>query len=140
MFSKQVHEALEQYDVLVTPTSSLAAQPIVEDPIRTSKEDAKPMPYLQTRTFNLASAPAVSIPCGLSDEGLPIGLQIGGRPGADQTVLNVPRLRAGTIAPPAPAHVVRSRAQFRRCEAQADAAVKRSPYESQSLSSGKGLG
>ena len=89
MFRDQVHEALERYDVLVTPTASVAAQPIVEDPVRTSKEDAAPLTYLQTRTFNLASAPAVSIPCGLSDEGLPIGLQIGGRPGADQTVLNV---------------------------------------------------
>ena len=89
MFRDQVHEALERYDVLVTPTASLAAQPIVEDPIRTSKEDAAPLSYLQTRTFNMASAPAVSLNCGFSDEGLPIGLQIGGRPGADQTVLNV---------------------------------------------------
>ena len=89
MFRNQVHEALERYDVLVTPTSSVAAQPIVEDPVRTSKEDAAPLSYLQTRTFNMASAPAVSINCGFSDEGLPIGLQIGGRPGADQTVLNV---------------------------------------------------
>ena len=89
MFRNQVLEALERYDVLVTPTSSVAAQPIVEDPVRTSKEEATPMSYLQTRTFNLASSPAVSLPCGLSDEGLPIGLQIGGRPGDDQTVLNV---------------------------------------------------
>ena len=89
MFRNQVHEALERYDVLVTPTSSVAAQPIVEDPIRASKEDAAPLNYLQTRTFNLASAPAVSIPCGFSDDGMPVGLQIGGRPGDDQTVLNV---------------------------------------------------
>ena len=89
MFRNEVHEALERYDVLVTPTSSVAAQPIVDDPVRTSKEDAAPLSYLQTRTFNMASAPAVSINCGFSDEGLPIGLQIGGRPGADQTVLNV---------------------------------------------------
>ena len=89
MFRNQVHEALERYDVLITPTSSVAAQPIVEDPVRNSKEDAAPLSYLQTRTFNMASAPAVSINCGFSDEGLPIGLQIGGRPGADQTVLNV---------------------------------------------------
>lgn len=89
MFRNQVHEALERYDVLVTPTASVAAQPIVEDPIITSKEQATPLPYLQTRTFNLASAPAVSLPCGFSDEGLPIGLQIGGRPGGDQAVLNV---------------------------------------------------
>ncbi len=89
MFRNQVHEALERYDVLVTPTSSVAAQPIVEDPVRSSKEDAAPLSYLQTRTFNMASAPAVSLNCGFSDEGLPIGLQIGGRPGADQTVLNL---------------------------------------------------
>ena len=89
MFRNQVHEALERYDVLVTPTASVAAQPIVEDPIIASKEQATPLPYLQTRTFNLASAPAVSLPCGFSDEGLPIGLQIGGRPGGDQAVLNV---------------------------------------------------
>ena len=89
MFRNQVHEALEKYDVLITPTSSVAAQSIVDDPVRTSKEDAAPLTYLQTRTFNLASAPAVSINCGFSDEELPIGLQIGGRPGADQMVLNV---------------------------------------------------
>jgi aspartyl-tRNA(Asn)/glutamyl-tRNA(Gln) amidotransferase subunit A len=89
MFRQQVHQALEQYDVLVTPTASVAALPIVEDPVISSKEQATPLAYLQTRTFNLASAPAASIPCGFSDEGLPIGLQIGGRPGADQTVLNV---------------------------------------------------
>ena len=89
MFRNQVHEALERYDVLVTPTASVAAQPIVEDPVITSKEQATRMNFLHTRTFNLASAPAVSLPCGFSDEGLPIGLQIGGRPGADQTVLNV---------------------------------------------------
>ena len=89
MFRNQVHQALEQYDVLVTPTASVPALPIVEDPVRGSKEEAAPLTYLQTRTFNLASAPAVSLNCGFSDEGLPIGLQIGGRPGADQTVLNV---------------------------------------------------
>ncbi len=88
MFRQQVYEALERYDVLVTPTASVAALPIVEDSIRASKEEAAPLSYLHTRTFNLASAPAVSINCGFSDEGLPIGLQLGGRPGADQTVLN----------------------------------------------------
>ena len=89
MLREQVLESLERYDVLVTPTSGVPAQPILEDRILTSKEDGLPMRYLQTRTFNLASSPAVSLPCGFSDRGLPIGLQIGGRPGADQTVLNV---------------------------------------------------
>ena len=85
----QVLETFNDYDVLITPTSGVPAQPIREDPILTSKADGQPLPFLQTRIFNIASSPAVSLPCGFSGRGLPIGLQIGGRPGADQMVLNV---------------------------------------------------
>jgi Asp-tRNA(Asn)/Glu-tRNA(Gln) amidotransferase A subunit family amidase len=42
-----------------------------------------------TRPFNLANAPALSINCGFNSQGLPIGLQIGGRPFAEETVLKV---------------------------------------------------
>ena len=42
-----------------------------------------------TTTFSLASSPAISINCGFTSENLPIGLQIGGKPFAEQTVLNV---------------------------------------------------
>ena len=89
LLMRQVHEALETYDVLVTPTCGKPAQPIQDDPVVTSKESAARLPYLLTRVFNLASAPAISVPCGLSAQGLPIGLQIGGRPGGDGTVLKV---------------------------------------------------
>ncbi len=44
------------------------------------------IPFL-TRIFNLASAPAISVPCGFSSQGLPIGLQIGGRPIGEEMVL-----------------------------------------------------
>ena len=46
-------------------------------------------PYMRTNTFNLASAPAISVPCGFSSQGLPIGLQIGIRSGGEETVLKV---------------------------------------------------
>jgi Asp-tRNA(Asn)/Glu-tRNA(Gln) amidotransferase A subunit family amidase len=39
--------------------------------------------------FSLASSPALSICCGFTSENLPIGLQIGGKPFAEQTVLDV---------------------------------------------------
>ena len=42
-----------------------------------------------TRPFNLTGAPAMSVSCGFNSEGLPIGLQIGGRPFAEETVLKV---------------------------------------------------
>jgi len=40
-----------------------------------------------TYHFNLTGQPAVSVPCGFTAGGLPIGLQIAGRPGADADVL-----------------------------------------------------
>jgi aspartyl-tRNA(Asn)/glutamyl-tRNA(Gln) amidotransferase subunit A len=85
----QVREALDKYDVLVTPTSGKAAQRVEQDPIITSKDTASRLPYLFTRVFNLASAPAASVPCGFTSGNLPIGMQIGGRPGGDATVLKV---------------------------------------------------
>ena len=42
-----------------------------------------------TTTFSLASSPALSLCCGFTSDNLPIGLQIGGRPFEEQTVLNV---------------------------------------------------
>ena len=85
----QVHQALGQYDVLVSPTSGTTAVPLQVDAVITSKEAAARLPYMRTNTFNLASAPAISVPCGFSSQGLPIGLQIGGRSGGDETVLKV---------------------------------------------------
>lgn len=87
MLRQQVLDAFDSYDVLITPTSGKAAQPIMDDPVITSKENAIGLRYLHTRIFNLSSAPAISVPCGFSADGLPIGLQIGGRPGADETIL-----------------------------------------------------
>ena len=86
---QEVHQALERYDVLVTPTSGTTALPIQDDPIITSKENALGLPYLYTRIFNLASAPAISVPCGFDSRGLPIGLQIGGRPDVEETILKL---------------------------------------------------
>ena len=86
---RQVLEALEQYDVLILPTSKSCA-PLLEDDTRfTSKEMAAAAPPVMTRPFNLTGAPAISVNCGFNSRGLPIGLQIGGRPFAEETVLKV---------------------------------------------------
>ena len=85
MLRQQVHEALEKYDVLVSPTAGKPAPSLV----RYDEEMARDLLFLHTPMYNLASAPAITVPCGFSAQGLPIGLQIGGRPGADETVLKV---------------------------------------------------
>ena len=85
----QVHAALDRYDVLVLPTSGKPAPQVEDDPVITSKETSARLAFLFTRIFNLASAPALSVPCGFTSSGLPIGMQIGGRPFGDDVVLRV---------------------------------------------------
>ena len=89
LLRQQVLEALEKVDVLVLPTTGIAAQKVEPDPIVHSKETSNRLPWLLTTAFSLASVPAISIPCGFTSQNLPIGLQIGGRPFGDQMVLNV---------------------------------------------------
>ena len=55
----------------------------------TSKESASLIPFLLSGIFNHTGGPSLSVPCGLSSEGMPIGLQLGGRPYEEGTVLKV---------------------------------------------------
>ena len=89
MLREQVLEAFKTYDVLVTPTAGRVPVKLQEDPIVTSKETTRRLPFMLANTFNLSSAPAVSVPCGFGSQDLPIGLQVGGRPGGDATILKV---------------------------------------------------
>ena len=89
MLSQQVYELFEKYDVLVTPTLGTQATEVRDDTVITSKEMAANVPYVVRRIFNLASVPALSVPSGFGSRGLPIGLQIGGRAGEEETVFKV---------------------------------------------------
>ena len=85
----EVLGALADYDVLILPTSKSCAPIVGQDAVITSKEMARDNPPVMTRPFNLAGAPAISVNCGFNSEGLPIGLQIGGRPFDEATILKV---------------------------------------------------
>ena len=79
----------EKYDLLLTPT---AAVPPFEHGIMGPREIAGgkvgPLEWMAfTYPFNMTGQPAASIPCGWTDDGLPIGLQIIGRRFDDATVL-----------------------------------------------------
>ncbi len=66
-------EAFEQCDVIATPTSPSTAFRIGEksdDPIAMYLSD------IYTASANLVGIPGISVPCGISGEGLPIGLQL----------------------------------------------------------------
>jgi aspartyl-tRNA(Asn)/glutamyl-tRNA(Gln) amidotransferase subunit A len=82
------HEAatlMQSVDALVTPTSIAPASTFESfDPL--AQYHDRPS---FTRPFNLTGQPALSIPCGFSRAGLPIGLQIAGRPFDEATVLRL---------------------------------------------------
>ena len=83
----EVLRAMETVDLLLTPTIGVPAQVRTPDPTITSKENVSRTPWLFTNVPSLANLPALSVPCGFSGEGLPLSLQIAGRPFEETTVL-----------------------------------------------------
>jgi aspartyl-tRNA(Asn)/glutamyl-tRNA(Gln) amidotransferase subunit A len=80
------------YRLLVTPTLAVAPFPHPQDarpgPTHAAGREIDPfLGWLLTYHFNLTGQPAISIPCAVTDDGLPLGLQIVGRPGADADVI-----------------------------------------------------
>ena len=89
LLREDVLAAFRTYDALVMPTSGRQAVPLQEDPPVASKETASRLPFMRTNTFNLSSAPAISVPCGFGGRGLPVGLQIAGPPGGEEMVFRL---------------------------------------------------
>ena len=83
----QVLEALQTVDLLLSPTVGVPAQPLAPDPVITGRDNVNRTPWLLTTVPSLANIPALAVPCGFSDEGLPLSLQIAGRPFDEATVL-----------------------------------------------------
>src|SRR6185436_1013605 len=78
-----------RYDLLLTPTMPTTAF-VADEPIptmvagrRTSGFGYTPFTY----PFNMTGQPAITVPCGVAADGLPVGLQIVGHRFADATVL-----------------------------------------------------
>ncbi len=84
-------KALEQADVLVTPTSPIVSPRLGDDTVDIGGHVVPMRPMLRRLTlpFNLSGLPACTVPCGISPDGLPIGLQIIGKPFDEATVLRV---------------------------------------------------
>ncbi|WP_428484150.1 amidase [Rhodopila sp.] len=76
-------ETMKTVDVLIFPTARCPARPIGEDSMASGFQ-----PFFN-RAFNVTGSPALSICNGFSDSGLPLALQIGGRPFEDALVLRV---------------------------------------------------
>ena len=85
LVSNKFEEVFEKYDVILTPTSPITAFNIGE------KSDNPLEMYLAdicTVSINIAGVPAISIPCGVNSEGMPIGIQLIGNSFCEETILN----------------------------------------------------
>jgi aspartyl-tRNA(Asn)/glutamyl-tRNA(Gln) amidotransferase subunit A len=89
-FRRSALRVFDTVDVLVTPTTPVPPFKISElladmDNLR----NREVVTTRNTRPFNLLGLPTISVPCGFTAEGLPIGMQITGRPGDEATVLRL---------------------------------------------------
>ena len=91
VFNRQMEDAFGRVDILLTPTTPVAAPRIGEETVQVGEATEQVIPLLSrlTRPFNLPGTPAVTVPCGFTSAGLPIGLQLAGRLFDEATVLRV---------------------------------------------------
>ena len=85
LIRREFDQAFEKYDALITPTSPTVPFKIgekVDDPLQMYLSDVCTLP------INIAGLPGISIPAGFAD-GLPVGMQIIGKPFAEETLLKV---------------------------------------------------
>jgi aspartyl-tRNA(Asn)/glutamyl-tRNA(Gln) amidotransferase subunit A len=87
----QMLEAFRDVDVLVTPATPVTAPGVGQARVEINgrEYDVRSTLTRFSSPFNLAGLPALAIPCGFDGRGLPIGLQVVGRPFDEGTVLRV---------------------------------------------------
>ena len=90
LLRREIKKTFAAVDLLITPTMSLLPAKISDN------VDAKgglkyPLGIRNTAPFDVLGLPAISVPCGFTTSGLPVGLQIAGAPFADSAVLTLAR-------------------------------------------------
>ncbi len=87
---RRIRSIFSDVDVLVTPTTPMPAPAIAE--LKASPDALRPAELKllrNTRPFNVWGLPAISVPCGFTQSGLPIGLQIAAPPWREDMVLQL---------------------------------------------------
>ena len=87
---RSIRQVFAGVDVLVTPTTPMPAPAIAD--LKANPDDLRPAELRllrNTRPFNVWGLPAISLPCGFTQGGLPIGLQIAGPHWREDLVLRL---------------------------------------------------
>ena len=85
LVSNEFSKAFEKYDVILTPTSPVTAFNIGE---KSNNPLEMYLAYICTVSINIAGVPAISIPCGVDSEGMPVGMQLIGNKFEEEKILN----------------------------------------------------
>ena len=90
-FNDAFNELLREVDVIATPTIPITAAKIGENTMRVAgrDENVRLATTRLVRALNMTGLPLLSVPCGISSEGLPIGLQLIGGLFDEATLLEV---------------------------------------------------
>ncbi|GBC75272.1 Glutamyl-tRNA(Gln) amidotransferase subunit A [archaeon HR06] len=88
---KEFLKVMKKIDIIVTPTTPIVAPKIGQKSVNIDGKEfnVRAIIPIFTSPFNLLGFPAISLPCGFSSSGLPIGIQMVGRPFEEDTVLRV---------------------------------------------------
>ena len=89
LLDQETRRLLDDVDLLAGPTEPVTAPELLAPRVLAGEQEIGVVGALTqyTRPYNINGFPAISIPCGFSDTGLPIGLQLAGRPFDELTVL-----------------------------------------------------
>ena len=89
IFDREARALLQEVDLLAGPTEPVTAPQILAQQVLAGEQEIGTVAALTqyTRPYNITGFPAISVPCGFSGGGLPIGLQLAGRPFDEPTVL-----------------------------------------------------
>jgi aspartyl-tRNA(Asn)/glutamyl-tRNA(Gln) amidotransferase subunit A len=93
VITQEVEAALSGVDALILPGLAVEAPPIgaATVPVKGGQEPVRNIMLRCTQPFNLSGHPAISLPCGSTKAGLPIGLQLVGHAGRTSELLRVAR-------------------------------------------------
>jgi amidase len=90
-FERSVIRQFSRFDAVLTPALALTPRAVgwydQHDPERNFEQQVQYTPY--TSFANVSGLPAITLPVGVTDAGLPMGVQVIGRPGGEHTLLAI---------------------------------------------------
>ena len=89
MLDAEGRRLLDDVDLLAGPTEPVTAPELLSSKVMAGEQEIGVVGALTqyTRPYNINGFPAISVPCGFSESGMPIGLQLAGKPFHELTVL-----------------------------------------------------